>query len=117
VEACKQYVADLRSAAGLPDEAEASLFGKALGDGAGRLHFTDGFLQSTPAISGESAKNLENGQRELARAIWTAFRNPLSHEPMTTITTLGVISHADCLDALSLMSHLRRRLDDSKIST
>jgi uncharacterized protein (TIGR02391 family) len=117
VEACKKYVADLRAAAGLPDEDESSLFGKALGDGRGKLHFTDGFRRSTPAISGQSAKNLENGQRELARAIWTAFRNPLSHEPMETITTLGVISHADCLDALSLMSHLRRRLDDSTIST
>lgn len=117
VEACKKYVADLRFAANLPNEAESSLFGKALGEGAGRLHFTDGFLVGTPAISGESAKNLENGQRELANAIWKAFRNPLSHEPMTTITALGVISHADCLDALSLMSHLRRRLDDSRIST
>lgn len=117
VEACKKYVADLRTAAQLPYEDESSLFGKALGDGVGKLHFTDGFLLTTPAISGQSAKNLENGQRELAKAIWTAFRNPLSHEPITTITTLGVISHADCLDALSLMSHLRRRLDDSKVST
>jgi uncharacterized protein (TIGR02391 family) len=116
VEACKQYVADLRSAAGLFNEAESNLFGKALGEGHGKLHFTDGFLVSKPAISGESAKNLENGQRELASAIWKAFRNPLSHEPIATIRTLGVISHKDCLDALSLMSHLRRRLDNSTIS-
>ena len=116
IEACKQYVADLRAAANLPNEAESSLFGKALGDGEGRLHFTEGFLQGKPAISGESAKNLENGQRELAKAIWSAFRNPLSHEPMTTIRALDVISPMDCLDALSLMSHLRRRLDDSSIT-
>jgi uncharacterized protein (TIGR02391 family) len=116
IEACKQYVADLRSAANLPAEAESSLFGKALGEGPGRLHFTDSFLQGDPVISGESAKNLENGQRELAKAVWSAFRNPLSHELMTTIKELGVISHTDCLDALSLMSHLRRRLDESKMS-
>lgn len=115
VEACKQYVSDLREAAGLPDEAESSLFGKALGDGAGRLNFTAQFRTGSPAISGESAKNLENGQRELARAIWTAFRNPLSHEPIATIKSLGVISHKDCLDALSLMSHLRRRLDSALV--
>ncbi|WP_016888776.1 TIGR02391 family protein [Mycobacteroides abscessus] len=116
VESCKQYVSDLRSAAGLPDDSEANLFGKALGDGHGRLHFTDPFRSGNPAISGESVKNLENGQRELAKAIWTAFRNPLSHEPLTTIKTLGVISHEDCLDALSLMSHLRRRLECSTVS-
>jgi uncharacterized protein (TIGR02391 family) len=113
VEACKQYVADLRQAASLPDEAESSLFGKALGAGSGHLNFTSKYQTGAPAISGESAKNLENGQRELAKAIWAAFRNPLSHEPIETIKSLGVISHADCLDALSLMSHLRRRLDDS----
>lgn len=116
VEACKQYVSDLRAAAGLPDEAESSLFGKALGDRPGRLNFTARFRAGSPTISGESAKNLENGQRELAKAIWTAFRNPLSHEPMATIKSLGVISHEDCLDALSLMSHLRRRLDGAVLA-
>lgn len=114
LEACKQYVADLRTAAELPDEAEASLFGKALGDGSGRrLNFTAPFRSGSPTISGDSAKNLENGQRELAKAIWSAFRNPLSHETLETIKSLGVISHQDCLDALSLMSHLRRRVDDA----
>jgi uncharacterized protein (TIGR02391 family) len=112
VEACKQYVSDLRAAANLPSDPESSLFGKALGDGDGRLNFTAKYLRGVPAISGESAKNLENGQRDLAKAMWSAFRNPLSHEPMQTIKALGVISHEDCLDALSLMSHLRRRLDD-----
>ncbi|MFC7501536.1 TIGR02391 family protein [Nocardioides sp. CPCC 206347] len=117
LEACKQYVADLRSAANLPDEAEASLFGKALGDGSGpRLNFTSPFRSGTPSISGASATNLENGQRELSKAIWSAFRNPLSHETLETIKSLGVISHQDCLDALSLMSHLRRRLDDAVLT-
>lgn len=115
VEACKKYVADLRTAAGVHDGDEASLFGKALGSGPGKLNFTPKFLIGNPRISDGSAVNLENGQRELAKAIWSAFRNPLQHELMTTITGLGVISHDDCLDALSLMSHLRRRLDDSAI--
>ena len=117
LEACKQYVANLRAAANLPDESEASLFGKALGEGTGpRLNFTTPFRSGTPAISGDSAKNLENGQRELSKAIWSAFRNPLAHETLETIKSLGVISHHDCLDALSLMSHLCRRLDAAVIA-
>lgn len=119
LESCKQYVADLRSAANLPDEAEASLFGKALGDGPGpgpRLNFTAPFRSGAPSISGPTATNLENGQRELSKAIWSAFRNPLSHEALETIKSLGVISHHDCLDALSLMSHLRRRLDTAVLT-
>ncbi|MEZ5246318.1 MAG: TIGR02391 family protein [Acidimicrobiales bacterium] len=113
LEGCKQYVADLREAAGLPDEAEASLFGRAIGDGK-RLQIAQRFLTGEKTISTESAKNLENGHRSLARAIWEAFRNPLSHEVHTTIASLGVISHHDCLDALSLMSHLRRRIDEAE---
>lgn len=112
LEGCKQYVADLRAAAQLPDEAESSLFGKAIGEGK-RLQIARRFLKGDTTISGESAKNLENGHRSLAKAIWEAFRNPLSHEVLATIENLGVISHQDCLDALSLMSHLRRRLDDA----
>ncbi|WP_062306626.1 TIGR02391 family protein [Demequina subtropica] len=114
LEACKQYVADLRVAARMPNEPEASLFGKALGEGGDRLHFTADYQTGSPRISGDTVKNLENGQREMAKAIWAAFRNPLSHELLATIKGLGVISHHDCLDALSLMSHLRRRLDESK---
>jgi uncharacterized protein (TIGR02391 family) len=112
VEGCKQYVADLRAAAHLPDEDESGLFGKALGQGK-RIRVADRFREGEPCISGPSANSLENGQRELAKAIWTAFRNPLSHEPLAAIEALGVITHQDCLDALSLMSHLRRRLDDA----
>lgn len=111
LEACKQYVADLRAAARRPGDSEASLFGTALGAGGGRLNFTGAFRSGNPRISEQSAENLENGQRELAKAMWAAFRNPLSHETVETIKALGVISHQDCLDALSLMSHLRRRLD------
>lgn len=113
LEGCKQYVADLRTAADLPDENEAALLGKAIGDGQ-RLQIAQRFLEGDPKISGQTAKNLENGHRSLAKAIWEAFRNPLSHEVLATIEDLGVISHRDCLDALGLMSHLRRRLDDAE---
>ncbi|MDO5676800.1 MAG: TIGR02391 family protein [Propionibacteriaceae bacterium] len=117
LEACKQYVADLRAAAKLPDDAEDSLWGKALGEGnSPRLNFTNRFRSGNPCISGPTARNLENGQRELSKAIWSAFRNPLSHEALETIKSLGVISHQDCLDALSLLSHLRRRLDEAVLT-
>ncbi|WP_338597159.1 TIGR02391 family protein [Saccharopolyspora sp. SCSIO 74807] len=113
VEGCKAYVADLRVVADMRNESESSLFGKALGEGK-PVQFAQSFRAGDPAISGESANNLENGQRDLAKAIWSAFRNPLSHEPLETIRELDVITHHDCLDALSLMSHLRRRLDGAR---
>ncbi len=116
VEGCKQFVADLRAFAELPNEEESQLFGKALGPGKGqRLSVAGRFQVGDPAISGPSAYNIEAGQRDLAKAVWSAFRNPLSHEPLKTIDALDVITHQDCLDALSLMSHLRRRLDGAEL--
>lgn len=123
-EGCKAYVKELRERSEISYAAESELFGLALGEskneGKGkpregrRLRIAHGFISGDPAISGLSANNLENGQRDLSKAIWSAFRNPLAHETIDIIRKLEVITYHDCLDALSLMSHLCRRLDGAK---
>jgi hypothetical protein len=45
--------------------------------------------------------------------IVTGGRNPVSHEEITDLKTSGLFSEIDCLDALSLLSHLYRRLEDA----
>lgn len=123
-EGCKAYVRELREQSEISYATEHDLFGLALGEGKSegkgkpregrRLKIAHPFISGTPAISGLSANNLENGQRDLAKALWSAFRNPLAHETIDIIRKLDVITYHDCLDALSLMSHLCRRLDDAK---
>ncbi|MCC6520866.1 ATP-binding protein [Candidatus Nomurabacteria bacterium] len=56
-------------------------------------------------------KNIGLGHGFLAYAMWSAFRNPLSHELESDLRNSGLYTEQDCLDALGLLSHLFRRLD------
>ena len=58
--------------------------------------------------------SIKDGHRKLVIAMWEAFRNPLSHEQATDLRDSGLYTEQDCLDALSLLSHLFRRLDDAE---
>ena len=61
-------------------------------------------------------RNITTGHGLLARAIWLAFRSPMSHECASDLRESGLYTEQDCLDALGLLSHLFRRLDNSEIS-
>ena len=60
----------------------------------------------------ETKENIASGHHKLAMAVWEAFRNPPVHEPHTDLKESGLYTEMDCLDALSLLSHLFHRLDD-----
>lgn len=59
-------------------------------------------------------RNITNGHGLLARAMWAAFRSPLAHELAEDLCDSGLYTEQDCLDALGLLSHLFRRLDNSE---
>jgi hypothetical protein len=60
----------------------------------------------------ETKLNISKGHRGLVLAMWQAFRDPISHEVVNELKDSGLYTERDCLDALSLLSHLFRRLDD-----
>ena len=62
-------------------------------------------------FDGQTTGDIEKGHQKLVLAIWEAFRNPLSHNPIQDLEDSGLYTEKDCLDALSLLSHLFRRLD------
>jgi uncharacterized protein (TIGR02391 family) len=57
--------------------------------------------------------NIETGQRELSQGIISGCRNPVMHEEAVDLRASNLFSEKDCLDALSILSHLFRRLDDA----
>ncbi len=61
--------------------------------------------------------NISNGYKLLAEAMWRAFRNPISHEEVDELRTSGLYTEQDCLDALSILSYLFNRLDNSVVNT
>ena len=62
----------------------------------------------------ETVDNISKGHRKLVLAMWEAFRSPISHETVEDLRKSGLYTEQDCLDALSLLSHLFRRLDDAE---
>ena len=54
------------------------------------------------------------GHGLLSRAMWKAFRNPIHHQLAEDLRDSGLYTEQDCLDALGLLSHLFRRLDNSE---
>ena len=58
--------------------------------------------------------NIEEGQRFLSMGAVCGGRNVVSHEEHQDLKATGLFTEKDCLDLLSLLSHLFKRLDESK---
>lgn len=65
----------------------------------------------------DTRANIRKAQHELSRATWLGFRNPIQHEERRVLENHGIFTYQDCLDAISIISHLRRRLDGSSAQT
>ena len=61
----------------------------------------------------KTTDNISKGHGLLSRAMWLSFRNPVAHEVVEDLRDSGLYTEQDCLDALGLLSHLFRRLDDA----
>ncbi len=58
---------------------------------------------------------INEGHRMLAIALWSAFRCPIAHEEVRDLRESGLFTEKDCLDALSILSHLFHRLDEAQL--
>jgi len=58
-------------------------------------------------------ENIEDGQKYMSMGIVAGGRNPVAHEEVVHLRDSGLFTEKDCLDGLSLLSHLLRRLDDA----
>lgn len=64
-------------------------------------------------FSEKSKENIETGQRLLSEGVVAGVRNVLAHEEVEELMHSGLFRQEDCLNMLSLLSHLFKRLDDS----
>jgi len=61
----------------------------------------------------DTYKCIEEGQKYLSMGIVSGARNPISHEEISDLRDSGLFTEKDCLDVLSLLSHLFKGLDDA----
>ena len=65
-----------------------------------------------PFDTEETNRNIQNGQQFLSVGLANSFRNPVAHSPRED--HLDFFTEDDCLDVLSLISFLLRRVDKAK---
>lgn len=65
-------------------------------------------------FSSKTIENIEEGQAHLSRGVVAGGRNVVAHEESQDLSSTGLFTEKDCLDFLSILSHLFKRLDESK---
>lgn len=107
VEGIKRYVNDIRRLSGIAG-ADRSILEGAFANNP-KLDVVSRWLNLN--FSDDTVKNIREAQRNLSLGLLTGFRNPISHEEKLLLENEQVFTYQDCLDALSILSHLRRRID------
>jgi len=67
-----------------------------------------------PSANPKTKESIQKGQRSLSVGLVESFRNPVAHNPEHTIGDPVFFTEDDCLDVLSLISFLLRRVDKAK---
>lgn len=110
IEAVKRYITNVRSISNSQQSSDQGMMGTEFGfqkalqvAAAYNKPNGDPFHQDT-------YKCIEEGQKYLSMGIVSGARNPISHEEISDLRISGLFTEKDCLDMLSLLSHLFYRL-------
>jgi len=116
-EAAKRYINAVKTKSGSTNSSEASMMGEVFGNGATPtlLQVAQSYKKPDGGKFQETTiNNIEEGQKFLSMGVVSGCRNPISHEEIVDLRDSGLFTEKDCLDALSLLSHLFSRLDNSQ---
>ena len=108
VEAVKRYVTDLRAVSGI-NAKEMDVINGSFGGNPPKVDVVAGPIKER--LTEDTLKNMRKAQHVLSEGLWSGFRDPLMHEEVAVLLGRDVFTYQDCLDALSLVSYLRRRID------
>jgi len=115
LETMKAYISAVRDKSGSTVSPDESMMGNVFSLDKGMLSVIGNYKkQDGSSFSDDTIKNIQNGQQHLSQGIVAGGRNPLSHEEIVELNHSDLFSEFDCLDFLSLLSHLFKRLDNSK---
>lgn len=84
------------------------------GSSTGLLELRKRSDKSRHQLSDNLLHNIEEGNKYLSIGFFKAYRNPLGHTEVRGLRDSGLLTELDCLDGLSLLSHLFHRLDRMK---
>ncbi len=118
-EAAKRYINAVKEKSGNTNTSEAGMMGQVFGiDEKSVLQVAKKFKKPDGNnFQSTTINNVEEGQKFLSMGVVSGCRNPVSHEEVADLIDSGLFTEKDCLDALSLLSHLFSRLDSSQTKT
>jgi len=113
IEALKRYANEVRQKSGINIPKERILMQAVWGGK--KLSVTKKYKRTDGSnFLPDTIENIEVGQHYLSEGIVAGGRHPLQHEEHNELSKTGLFSEKDCLDFLSLLSHLFKRLNDSE---
>ena len=114
LEAMKKYTSAVKLKSGSSATSDLNLMGNVFNEKDGILKVIGEYKKIDGySFSDNTQKNIQSGQQHLSQGIVAGGRNPLSHEEIGELRISDLFSETDCLDMLSLLSHLFKRLDNS----
>jgi len=114
LEAIKRYINKVREKSGTHKENELDIVSSIFGNN-GVLKTVKKYKRPNGSDFKSSTKeNIEEGQKFLSMGIVKGARHPVAHEEIEDLRESGMFSEKDCLDVLSIVSHLMKRLEDSE---
>ena len=114
LEAAKRYINKTRDRSSSTQTSESGMMGEVFGDNKA-LSVTKKYKkQNGNEFTESTKKNIEEGQKLLSMGIVQGGRNPVSHEEIKELKESDLFSEKDCLDGLSLLSHLMKRLENAE---
>jgi uncharacterized protein (TIGR02391 family) len=115
LETMKKYAASVREKSGSSITPDESMMGNVFAEANKILSVIGDYKKHDGnEFSPDTIKNIQSGQQHLSQGVVAGGRNPLSHEEISELNKSDLFSESDCLDFLSLLSHLFKRLDNSK---
>lgn len=108
-EAMKRYKDNVKSKSKVSSDGDYDIMTKSFGKNkplkTTKIYENRGFSSTT-------LNDIEDGQLYLSMGVIRGGRNPVSHEECQKLSKEGLFTEKDCLDMLSILSHLSRRLDE-----
>ncbi len=116
LEAIKRYANRTREYSGNDNNHDLDLMGQVFGPEPGKtIKVAAGYVRANGTNFAENTiNNIEGAQRRLSQGVVEGGRNVVAHEEAIDLSTSGLFSEKDCLDILSLISHLMCRIEEAK---